>query len=551
MVDGELLGGILFVAGMALALAIISEANDRWRGLAWGPRHLLSRADYRWGLAAAAGCLSLGGLLAARVIWARLAWGAALAAYAVAWAYFLRCPLAAGPNGAYLYIPAEPTPSATRRAGRTGVRAVALVWAECALVALVAPALWVPSLRPDLTALALMALPIYWLLGALLDEPLWPHARYNLALAVLLAALAAGAWRSGEPALTTPKVASLILGAALYRALLRLARGPRSLGAALAAIVALALLFTAVGLTNGIRANKVEAVGGWLGRLPRLVQELPDAQFGQASMNQLGGALLYVWPLTLAVAIAPAPQRGSCWPVTPGVRWLAAGAAMVLGAALLLAQSRGAWVGALAGLLCLAALRWTWGRWAALAIVMLGGLAWLFGGRASWGPLVAEALFGAQGPQTAWGQVSLSGRLEIWARAIGYIRASPWLGGGWGTFRLWDAALASRAARSIFDAGTPHAHNIFLQIAYDAGLPGLAAYLALLMVQIRLSWRVYRHGRGALRALALGKLAAIAAHHIYGLTDVVALGSKPGVLWWAVLALSASLHRLSFTHRSR
>jgi hypothetical protein len=43
--------------------------------------------------------------------------------------------------------------------------------------------------------------------------------------------------------------------------------------------------------------------------------------------------------------------------------------------------------------------------------------------------------------------------------------------------------------------------------------------------------------------LALGLGGGLLAHLLYGLTDAVALGAKPGVLFWMLLGLIAGLHR--------
>jgi putative inorganic carbon (HCO3(-)) transporter len=85
---------------------------------------------------------------------------------------------------------------------------------------------------------------------------------------------------------------------------------------------------------------------------------------------------------------------------------------------------------------------------------------------------------------------------------------------------------------------------VFLQVAADTGLPGLIAYLALLMLAWKQAWRLYRRGQGAARGMAIGFLAALVSSHVYGLADVVALGSKPGVLWWVLLALVAGVSGL-------
>ncbi len=84
---------------------------------------------------------------------------------------------------------------------------------------------------------------------------------------------------------------------------------------------------------------------------------------------------------------------------------------------------------------------------------------------------------------------------------------------------------------------------MFLQTAFDLGLVGLAAYLAMLGIAVGSCWRIYRYGDATASVLAIGALAALAAYHGYGLADVVAIGAKPGVLWWALLAWIAALER--------
>ena len=46
------------------------------------------------------------------------------------------------------------------------------------------------------------------------------------------------------------------------------------------------------------------------------------------------------------------------------------------------------------------------------------------------------------------------------------------------------------------DADIPHAHNIFLQVGADLGLPGLIAWLALVVLLVCVAaWQVYRRGQ--------------------------------------------------------
>lgn len=82
------------------------------------------------------------------------------------------------------------------------------------------------------------------------------------------------------------------------------------------------------------------------------------------------------------------------------------------------------------------------------------------------------------------GLVSGDARFDIWRDTLSVIRQQPWLGGGIGNYS-WNNAMAAAlapAGASTF-AGAEHAHNLFLQMAADYGLP-----LTLLMSLFVLFW---------------------------------------------------------------
>jgi putative inorganic carbon (HCO3(-)) transporter len=95
------------------------------------------------------------------------------------------------------------------------------------------------------------------------------------------------------------------------------------------------------------------------------------------------------------------------------------------------------------------------------------------------------------------------------------------------------------------DVDFAHAHNHLLQVALDLGLPGLIAYLSLWLtsaVMLHRIWSCSQGWEGRLWVLGLG--GSMLGYFIYGLTDAVALGAKPGFLWWYLLGLIAALHRI-------
>jgi putative inorganic carbon (HCO3(-)) transporter len=146
---------------------------------------------------------------------------------------------------------------------------------------------------------------------------------------------------------------------------------------------------------------------------------------------------------------------------------------------------------------------------------------------------------------------NVSGRIELWSKALYDIQNVPFTGMGMNAFRKVMPVLYPTFLTSP-DFDVAHAHNDLLQAALDLGLPGLIAYLSICLVVAALLVRVYRRGgeptyRGMAGALGAGLI----AHFVFSMTDAIALGAKVGVLFWLTLALVVALHRLALTPHSR
>jgi putative inorganic carbon (HCO3(-)) transporter len=159
---------------------------------------------------------------------------------------------------------------------------------------------------------------------------------------------------------------------------------------------------------------------------------------------------------------------------------------------------------------------------------------------------------------------SLVDRGEILVRALSIVQDFPLTGTGLGTFRRLVFVL-NPVLEANHTADIGHAHNVLLQVALDLGLPGLVAYLALVGIALWIGWRAaWMPGprevdappapasgektplvKGEFRWLGIGIVGSLLAFHVYGLTDAIALGAKPGVAFWMILALSAALWRSS------
>ncbi len=158
----------------------------------------------------------------------------------------------------------------------------------------------------------------------------------------------------------------------------------------------------------------------------------------------------------------------------------------------------------------------------------------------------SEMLFDAATTDATFG--GLEQRVEIWSRAIYMVQDFSFTGVGMGSFgRVADLLYPFFLAPP---GQIPHAHNLFLQVAVDLGIPGLLAWLAVLFTVMVAAWQVYRSGRrhphGSYRtALGAGLLASQAALMVHGLTDAVVWGmTKPSVVLWAVWGLALAAHRV-------
>lgn len=407
------------------------------------------------------------------------------------------------------------------------------LWVEAGVLLAAAPFLLFPTQIYMGTCLALVLLAVVWLLRA----RRFPVTPFNLTLLLWSLALLVGMAVTADPAETLPKATGLILGLAVWRyAALYLAERRRLVWGWLAYVL-LSLGFALLGVLSANWQSKVPLLGAVVARLPANLLQLPGAPAEGVQLNQLAGTLLLILPLLLSL---PFVWRN----------WLQRAAWLLLTLTLLLmllfSQSRSGWLGMIAGIMVLLAL-WQQAAelpatrrrlvWLLLGIILAGGVLALWIGPEQWQQIIEEPP-----RQTAVGTLTtIRFRLELWTWAVAGIQDFPFSGMGLGSFRQAVWRFYPLSIPSSYDIA--HAHNIFLQVALDLGLPGLIAYLGLLLVAAHTGWRTVRRDP-ALRPGVIGLLAGLAALHVYGLTDALAPGSKPALLFWLALGLLAAMGRL-------
>ncbi len=391
--------------------------------------------------------------------------------------------------------------------------------------------------------LALLVLPLLWLIRWSRTGHFIPRTPLDGPVLLILIAILVSLWTTFDLSFSIGKVAGLLLGIVLFYAIIDLSQTKTSLQNVIIAFIIVGLGIALLGLLGTSWSRKFPFVQPVFGLLPEVLRNVRGAEEG-FNANEVGGVLIFFIPLQVVLT---GYYLGLSRRSTPNQALVGLGRRLLVGAlfglsllvtagVLLLSQSRGALGGLAVGLLAIAALRTTWGK------VLLGAgliaLAWLLCAGS------IDSLMGSGLDTDVAGVIRLDGRLEIWSRGVEALADFP-LGLGMNNFRrVMPLLYPGVSVRLINDIG--HAHNHLLQVGLDLGLPGLVAYLALWLGAGFLLGQIIAQSQDRFyRLTALGLLGGLVAYFIYGLTDAVALGAKPGFILWWTLGLIVASYKLS------
>ncbi|HTE19569.1 MAG TPA: O-antigen ligase family protein, partial [Armatimonadota bacterium] len=235
----------------------------------------------------------------------------------------------------------------------------------------------------------------------------------------------------------------------------------------------------------------------------------------------LAGFLCLVFPVVL-ITWRSADQN---W-----LRLSAQVATVIVAAGILLSRNRSAWVGVAVALIVLAVLYFRYatrdGGWVpqkhqvVVPVVMLVLSIGLFITMSRSGGVIGERVNTVR----ALGQdETLQWRIGMWDKALRMTRDRPLLGWGVGSFPVQQAlyyhpAAPSRTQREIIKTGHTlgeNAHNTYLQLAAELGVPGLLLYLAVFIGFFATAFRTLRRMRpGFQQSVLISCVAAIIAQMV-------------------------------------
>lgn len=239
----------------------------------------------------------------------------------------------------------------------------------------------------------------------------------------------------------------------------------------------------------------------------------------------IGLGLPIVLALTVYYAVYLLRKRPVAMQFRYFARLIACGiVALILAAALYLSFSRGAWLGAVAAIGAMIAFAprrlWIGIGLMAIALALLIGLssAGLLPSAINERLADAGELFqfrDVRGVAINDANYALIERLARWQAALNMLTDQPWTGVGFGNYQ------AVYEQYRLINWPTPlgHAHNIYLNVAAETGLPGLAAYAFLWAAIVGRTFQTIRWTRDLDRALAIGLMGTWAYLSVHNLVD--------------------------------
>jgi putative inorganic carbon (HCO3(-)) transporter len=180
------------------------------------------------------------------------------------------------------------------------------------------------------------------------------------------------------------------------------------------------------------------------------------------------------------------------------------------------------------------AINFFWGRWLLVAgVVGVVALFFIFG---------QDQMLAS--PSDAAEQLGFQARVQIWSRGLEALEEFPLTGLSMNGFRVLVRSFYPLTLVSpTMDIG--HAHNHLLQAGLDLGIPGMISYLAIWILSAGLLWdglRIESSAAVNYRPLLSGLAGSLAAAWLFGIVDAVALGARPGFIWWLLIALLTAVY---------
>jgi putative inorganic carbon (HCO3(-)) transporter len=380
-------------------------------------------------------------------------------------------------------------------------------------------------------------LPLAFALGVIFCFVRWfafgkPSVRTPADWGVILLFLMAGLsyWITALPEKTSLQVLRLLVGMLLFYTIVNWGSSKSRIGWLVATLV-----------VGGLGLSIIALIGvDWVSEkaqfLPYCIYSLLPVRLSDpAHPNVMAGSLVLFAPMLLALILYKSkPPLGQRLHI--GFYVLCFVSLFSVLGVIVLTLSRGALLAFVVAVAVLMAIRWKWGWIIGVTLLSIGIVLARINGPSSVDIILLN-------DQTVGTMVA---RLELWSRAIFVVELFPLTGVGMGLFKEVIGYLMPLVA--VEGTEIVHAHNLFLQIAVDLGLPGLVAWISILLVVFTISWKLYKSGlansEGWVLGLGVGLLGSSVALVVHGTLDSVVWGLRSSPIVWAIWGVTIAAGRV-------
>jgi putative inorganic carbon (HCO3(-)) transporter len=402
-------------------------------------------------------------------------------------------------------------------------------WVQAVLIVLTAPFFVFPSMR---FVWILLVVPSILICRWSIKKKFFEKTIIDWPIAILFIQVFATCLIVPDIAFSLPKIAGVLFGFSFFYATVALLNTEKLIKWGVITFIGSGFMLSIIGITGTMWKSYIISPQ-YFNRIvikiekfiPQLKWNFPGAEEG-FNPNPLGGTLILIIPLILSLFFLffnKKQEDNIIFNKTIILTFLII-ALFVMGIVLILTQSVGSWIAITISTWFLL-LNWKWKKWSFALIVLFIGFLFFSGPNRI--NLIKDLTIKEHV------KIKILKREPLWVAGINTIQKYPFFGIGMNRLRL-DSSMAYSDA---------HAHNHFIHTASELGIPGLIAYLAILIGAGFMCFEIWRKSKIVwMRMAALGLGCGQLAHFIFGMADSIPLGAKVGIFFWFSLALIAAMY---------
>ena len=396
-------------------------------------------------------------------------------------------------------------------------------WLHIVLIGISMPFLLFSSLK---FSWIILILPFPWFLRWKFKKYFFERTVLDLPILILLFQVFLTCLIVPELSFSLPKIAALMLGIVTYYSITSLINSENLIRVGVIAFLCGGIILSFIGILGMMRGDDkfLSEIHKISSLIPQINFNLPGAEDG-FNPNALGGGLILFVPTFLFFSSShlknKQEQQNKKKYSFLFISLIGLSSTSIV---LLFTQSRGSWIGLFLSLLILTRLRWK--KKIFLLILLLISLLVLF----------IFVGFDKIPKSAVQAKTKISERIALWKITAKIIQYTPVTGLGINRFRLLP-----------FDGKNGvHAHNQILHTGVELGIPGMIAYLSILLSTGYLCLFTLKTSKNEfMKTAILGLGGGQLALFIFGIGDTIPLGAKVGIFFWISLGLIVSIYHFT------